>query len=236
MATSKAITVLAVDDVERRDPIIEKNLQGAAEMMNLIYEVVFDATAPGDSGQTYIGHDHATRGGAPLHRGNNWSEDGGQSPLWSYTPTLATQEMVWEHIGVDDLGRNSTKAYYYCSPGFTGNSYLDGWIFYSAVQSGFEISFQEASGDGLFYAPNDNALTASTFKLPKTGETGQWLSIYPVPFVPGAWNQLSIYARATSIDIDNTPTLKLFSITLSEVPGRTGLPAANPRLDGTVIV
>lgn len=206
MGVKKNLAVLDLNATRRGEEIVEGWAKGDMRNSNAAYESLWDDTAPGDSSQDFSGHDHA-RSGGPICRGVSWSEDAGENPLFTYTPTTANQK---EKIDNDSNGRTGGLARYYVSPLYTPNSSLAGMLCYSAQNSAFTLTFESIGNK------------TTTFELPETGEDPVWIEIGPgVPMMPGQWESLDIYAENASHDGSTNPTLKVFGVVITEAPGVT---------------
>lgn len=213
MTISKSPVRLDSEEVERDDVILEGWIKDVQRNLNAMFEALFDRYAPGGvaADQAYSGHDHAV-GGGPICRGVAWSEDGGATYMFLYTPTVAKQK---SKLDLDHLEKSGGLARYYGSPLFAPGALLAGRIYYTATDSKFTLTFVEVSGNALSTKSEEVSVILET-----TGETGQWVD-FNIPLNPGVWNQLEVYAENETHDGTTDPVLTIYSICITEAPGVT---------------
>lgn len=184
-----------------RSFVVERIMQAN----NAMYEALFDDTAPGASGQTIHGHNHADSGGGPLIRGLCFGWDNGRAGVFTNEFTngvvaywaieISVQYRVSEHLDNDGL--------------------MEGYLFYSAKNADVEMIVRETL--------SGKSLQKASYKLPQTyrsgeNEKGQWLKIQ-VPLGEGETNGLVVQFDVSSNEDEYPPGFKIHSMNWNEVPG-----------------
>lgn len=100
MAVRKVWTSVKASHTMPGAPIQSEDAEGESlpGNLNCLDEALADRTCPGDSSQTYAGHDHALEGGGPIIRGMVWATVGNKYPIATFTPGANTSP-GWLSLG-----------------------------------------------------------------------------------------------------------------------------------------
>jgi len=216
---------LAYDAVKFGAAIYETPYSDTLAALNALYESLWSATAPGATGRTYWGHNHAqpasvggsaggAGGGGALCRGMVWGADGGETAIFDYQPSSATTSFFLTGSS-DKIGRVPT------SQGLNRNAYLVARVLYSAQNSDFEFDVYERSNETRGFSAANNP---ATNLLPQTYAASEsenkTFAVIRFPLAPGrGFSQFMPVARAATYDSNNAPRLKIYSLHVWEIDG-----------------
>lgn len=223
---------LIYDAVKFGSSIYETPYSETMAALNALYESLWSDTAPGATGRTFFGHNHATPpdafgsaggagGGGAMCRGLVWGADGGETAIMDFEPSSALTSVFL-------LGRTDRIGRVPISQGLDREKFLVGWVLYSAQNSDFEFDIYERSNEtrGLSAANNP-----ATNVLPQTyaaaeDENKTFVAIR-FPLAPGrSESEFMPVARAATYDSNTQPRLKIYALHVWEIDGisttRTG--------------
>ncbi len=227
MAISSRFRRLIYDAVKFGVAVWEDQFSETQQALNALYESLWSDTPPGISTQTIWGHNHATPpdvfgsaggagGGGGLCRGLVLGASGGNTALWSMSPSTA---MTPTYISPGGMFAQLGKCP--ISQGLDRNKYLIASVLYSAQNSDFFLDVSEVSQESRGISAANNPVRN---ELPQTyadteDESKTWVFVR-LPLAPGR-GQAQFYPSglAKTYDSSNAPVLNIYEIQVWEIDG-----------------